>query len=1323
MTVTFLDEDKPKKRTITFLDDKPKKTTVTFADDEDGLPTRIGKSIASGAVGSVDGLSSFFKSLGDDGELLGSALLAKATKSVGDKMKSITEPALDALRVENPGWPEKIASGLGSTATFFVPGLGVAKSAQALKLAPRAAKLLGAGLASTLESGVSAGQVYDRLRSKGYNEDEAGAEANKSFFANIPATAILDTWMFAGSGAGGVLTNALKGMSQEGAQEGIQQMIQNYFSKDPVTEGVAESAAVGGIVGGGVRGVMSKLDQRTELQPEEEGAAPELPDNAMPLNDNVQKSKKQKVQALLDFGDDVKTKTKAFGKKYFTSAGNMPPQVYSLSDQMKGELSELNTDIEFIVRDYNAVEKSHGKLTEQEALTLNDALNGQVDLSTTPLNAFIKPIKAMRNKIDVLSQRLIDEGVAQGPLAVKIDANKGAYVTRSYEIHSNPKWISQLKKDGKKWNRLVAWYKKELGKGVFRFIPQNIDAPAIVGTPSKLGLTTNSERINKILDKFGSKFDKAKSSLDSIETKIDDRQRILNKNEINLEKTKKENLTKKAQKQVSHNRLDSLMKKSEQVDKKLQNESIDNIRRVKLNKRRWNLDEEMDAEIQAIDDKILVLKNSMKEDAINKSESRLLQSKNKLDNLVEKQQEFINLKDEYGQAVYDIAFKEDANFVSQTGGVYKASEANVKEALDFMKINEAEVDPMLHNILEDAQGDFKNFYSSKLGSKSLGIFRKRKVMEKEMLELLGEIRDSHSNFVNSAKKIGTLISHHNFLTDVKSAGEGSFLFNNRNQVIDGVRYNVPLGTTDEYSPLSGMYTSKEIAESLKIDADTRGELTKVAMKVIGASKIAKTILSHITHIRNVSSNIFFATANGNFDVTQTKQAINAVRTRLNLGKQDEGSRNYVLKLARLGLIDQSSDVGIAKETGFIGDNIGVLKKPYKKISDWYQAEDYGHKVYAFENEVKKYKKAFPKKSLDELEGIAAEIVKNTYPTFSRVPRGIKFIGKTPLVGSFVSFPAETIRTSYNTFVIAKKEMSNPATRPIGQKRLAGLVSTVTATAYMVPALFRMVSGVDKEKEDALRKFVPEWSKDSPLAITGWNKDKHEYSYIDIGGQMPHAYLVEPVIAFMQGKDVSESMFKALKVALSPFVSEEMLTEKMLDISRNTTKEGRPIYSDMDPDIDKFFKGTKHLLRSLEPGSVSSAKKLLKKTDGTPGYYGNVTTQKNEIVAHLTGVRLSQYNIPKTLGTKAFQFKDKLTQSLKASTYEDVAGKEDAYRRSYQWMHDHIQAARKLGVPDKKIETVLVNRKVGKRRVQALMLGDWEEEIQAHVERLNAQKNK
>ena len=75
---------------------------------------------------------------------------------------------------------------------------------------------------------------------------------------------------------------------------------------------------------------------------------------------------------------------------------------------------------------------------------------------------------------------------------------------------------------------------------------------------------------------------------------------------------------------------------------------------------------------------------------------------------------------------------------------------------------------------------------------------------------------------------------------------------------------------------------------------------------------------------------------------------------------------------------------------------------------------------------------------DHLDDAAAWLIRNTYPTYSKVPPAIQTLRKLPL-GTFISFPAEILRTGTNITATALKEMSssNAAIRQMGIRRALG----------------------------------------------------------------------------------------------------------------------------------------------------------------------------------------------------------------------------------------------------------------------------------------------
>src|SRR5690606_4770270 len=131
------------------------------------------------------------------------------------------------------------------------------------------------------------------------------------------------------------------------------------------------------------------------------------------------------------------------------------------------------------------------------------------------------------------------------------------------------------------------------------------------------------------------------------------------------------------------------------------------------------------------------------------------------------------------------------------------------------------------------------------------------------------------------------------------------------------------------------------------------------------------------------------------------------------------------------------------------------------------------KVIGFENE----KRSLMNTGLSEAaaEKEAAERIRNTYPTYSMVGRAMNWLRRFPLAGTFVSFPAEIIRTTGNMMRYAYQDIrsDNPKRRALGMKRIAGL-SFVASFAWAVQSITKAMFGVDDEEEEAVRLLAAPW---------------------------------------------------------------------------------------------------------------------------------------------------------------------------------------------------------------------------------------------------------
>ena len=116
--------------------------------------------------------------------------------------------------------------------------------------------------------------------------------------------------------------------------------------------------------------------------------------------------------------------------------------------------------------------------------------------------------------------------------------------------------------------------------------------------------------------------------------------------------------------------------------------------------------------------------------------------------------------------------------------------------------------------------------------------------------------------------------------------------------------------------------------------------------------------------------------------------------------------------------------------------------------------------------------------------------------------------------------------------------------------------------------------------------------------------------------------------------------------LRPFISEQLGLEALLDVQPGgiifggrggRTSEGVRIYSESDDVGDKIQKSFMHLLNAVEPGLVSTAQKFGKGITGDVTKGGQPVNLKDELIALLSGVRIINVDILKSMEYKTGEF--------------------------------------------------------------------------------------
>jgi hypothetical protein len=699
-------------------------------------------------------------------------------------------------------------------------------------------------------------------------------------------------------------------------------------------------------------------------------------------------------------------------------------------------------------------------------------------------------------------------------------------------------------------------------------------------------------------------------------------------------------------------------------------------------------------------------------------------------------------------------------------------------------------------------------------------------------ELFGEIQDPRYSIFNAMTNLSAVARTATYLDDVaaqnrkvQQEGGRGFFWDSEDlakeavqspttgiQIVelDTVIQKLPGGNTIA-NPLSGKYTTKEIADGIKNANDIGAGLTSVirgreganpAEKAVtwfyrnlllfpkGISQLAKTVLSIPTHLRNFFSAGAFAGANGILFEGLTNPGLLARAFRegvdtsalLKLGPSSAEAQAAYRELLELGVVNSQVQIGdlvnlLKDATGNPGVvSTDAILKPFmtklKKLGQFFQgkyvAEDDTWKITNYVVELDRLKQAAIKQGIeltdDAVRGLkqeAANIVKNTVPNYAYVGSAVKTARILP-IGNFMSFPAEMIRTTTNIAEQGLKEMrhvpaagekiigstvtpyvniegkglvkNNNPMYGTGFKRLSGMATTLVVVPQVVVEGAKAVYDVTEDEIQALRQFVPEWSKNSTLVPI--RTDDGELRYIDFSHSnaydviaRPFRTLVNNIIAGEQTDQTLLSGFvdgvnQAGAEIMNPFISESIWTEAVTDLTvrGGRTSEGRQLYTDQTPAGNKAAIRFLHLGIALAP-SYRQFQRLGQAAFGTPTKRGDELNIGPELAGFM-GLRPIKVDPLQSMGFKIAEYQTGIRNARREFTGgyfgilrggrikpNDVI---QAYYNSnrarflvQQEMNKNISAAQILGVNRSALKTEFKDRQLSDATFNSLERGRFE----------------
>ena len=522
-----------------------------------------------------------------------------------------------------------------------------------------------------------------------------------------------------------------------------------------------------------------------------------------------------------------------------------------------------------------------------------------------------------------------------------------------------------------------------------------------------------------------------------------------------------------------------------------------------------------------------------------------------------------------------------------------------------------------------------------------------------------------------------------------------------------------------------------LSNAVWADADTMPTFLRQAygtmQKLKGMTQYAKTILSPLTQVRNVTSAAGFALAQGNYgkgsslgtsvntvlrDVIDKELKIKNM-TFLDL-ERDGKTLDFLVDMQKRGVIGSSAQLreiqdnlrkglGYEAKGDFVGSQVkgelqlpgevggaGGVRSPEFKVTrrsklgqffegplnlaeDLYRGGDDIWKIYNYHFELQKLRNARRKMQHDQIqrskkannyntlnpeqqkqmigravqladedfgkhinfnirrepdpniEGVqqvafgpiqeqlteamkqfAADNVRNLVPNYELVPDLIKGLRGLP-VGNFIAFPAEILRTGFNTLDVAMKELASDsaAIREIGARRLTNGLFTFGVMGEGLQRFGQMMTDTSDEELDAINRRAAPWQKNAQLIPVGKDKNGNP-EVIDFSHTNPWDILSKPFHTVLKSlregtrldktgfQNARGAMYEAMGEFFEPFLQTSMIYDAFIDVLPSEgitsfgvgrggrTKSGARVYKDADTSAVGIEKSLLHILNTMKP---------------------------------------------------------------------------------------------------------------------------------------------
>jgi len=617
------------------------------------------------------------------------------------------------------------------------------------------------------------------------------------------------------------------------------------------------------------------------------------------------------------------------------------------------------------------------------------------------------------------------------------------------------------------------------------------------------------------------------------------------------------------------------------------------------------------------------------------------------------------------------------------------------------------------------RGEAERFLTGQSVRVSKDPFRRRKDIDDETRALLGEIRDPVFVASNTLGMMTRSQATYNVLSEMRDIGLSEGLFR-----VNSVRGDVPISKdTSSFNPFKDpntgqpLYTTPEIRDALaSVNSGMVSKLAQHMAPVAAASgflKAFKTLGSMKAYATNVIGGTLEPLAQGHvselFNTGNWGRAAKLTGYNLGVVRPDGSVDGKEMKelykfFLREGLQPDNTSYADFLRTWELGEKsipkalqgniVSGFKTVTKKLGKIYSTPDNMAKVFIFEGELRKLREAYPDQSINVLMKRAADETKMVSSNYNALPKFIKDASSIGFLDPFVAYTADRFRVVYNTYRLGMQELAsgNPALMKAGAKRLVSMSSVIGSASYLGAN-----THLTQEEEKALRNRMPDWDKNSLVAISKPSADG-TFKYQNLNYLLPHAASIEAMQAAMRGQNPEEAFTNLMKSVSSQALGLNLLLEPLAEVTTGKNRYGLPISSENAPLYKQAFaRSSLFLGETVTPLAVREMNKFFKVLESKDR---KVTTSSGDVYGvgdllkeNFMGVREKTVNLRNRMRVGAsILSRDHTSDSISYSsarknalTEKDAQDAyrtfEERYKNTYRRASELVADGRALGMTD------------------------------------------